>query len=113
MIALAGRRTAADANGTFALKDSGWCVLRASSDRAEYPVLDNYVYATTSPVYVTIDGRAPRSPEDAAWFSAWIERIREATERHPDWNSADEKAEVLARLADAHAVYERLRRPAD
>ena len=98
-----------DATGTLPLADSGWCVLRASSDHAEYPVLDNYVYATTSPVYVTVAGRAPRSPADAAWFSAWIDRVREATERHPDWNSPAEKAAVLARLAAARAVYERLR----
>ena len=108
-IRLAGARTAAEESGTLPLRDSGWCVLRASSDGAEYPVLDNYVYATTSPVYVTIAGRAPRSSADAAWFGAWIDRVREATERYPDWNSPAEKAAVLARLAAAHAVYERLR----
>jgi TolB protein len=108
-IPLAGPRTAADASGTLPIRDSGWCLLRASSDQAEYPVLDNYVYATTSPVYVTVAGRAPRSAADAAWFSAWIDRVAEATARHPDWNSPDEKAAVLARLAAARAVYERLR----
>jgi hypothetical protein len=107
-IRLEGARTAADDSGTLSLKDSGWCLLRASSDHAEYPVLDNYVYATTSPVYVTVAGRAPRSPADAAWFAAWIDRVREATERHPDWNSPAEKAAVLARLTAARAVYARL-----
>ena len=104
----AGARTAADDSGTLPISDSGWCLLRASSDRAEYPVLDNYVYATTSPVYVTVAVRKPRSSADAAWFAAWIDRVREATERHPDWNSPAEKAAVLARLAAARAVYERL-----
>jgi TolB protein len=108
-IRLDGARTAADERGTLPLRDSGWCLLRASTDRAEYPVLDNYVYATTSPVYLTIAGHAPRSPADAAWFGAWIDRVREATERHPDWNSPAEKAAVLARLAAARAVYARLR----
>ena len=41
----------------FRLNESGWCVLRAWSDKAEYPVMDNYAYATTSPVYVTIGGQ--------------------------------------------------------
>jgi hypothetical protein len=27
------------------------CVLRASGDKPEHPVLDDYVYATTSPIY--------------------------------------------------------------
>ena len=108
-VPLAGARTAADTEGSLALAQSGWCLARASSDHAEYPVLDNYVYATTSPIYVTVGGRAARSPADAAWFSAWIDRVRETTERYPDWNSPAEKASVMARLAAARAVYERLR----
>jgi hypothetical protein len=107
-LALAGSRTAADVGGTLPVGASGWCLLRASSDRAEYPVLDNYPYATTSPVYVTVAGRPPHSSADAAWFAAWIDRVREATERYPDWNSPVEKSAVLARLADARAVYTRL-----
>ena len=51
-----------DFSGSIALKDSGWCVARASTDAGRYPVLDNYVYATTSPIYVTIGGAKPRSP---------------------------------------------------
>jgi hypothetical protein len=82
-------------------------VLRASSDQAEYPVLDNYVYATTSPIYVTVAGKAPRAPEDAKYFAAWIDRVTEVTVAYPDWNSAAEKAYVLGRLAEARAIYER------
>ncbi len=108
-VKLTPARTAADESGTLPLKDSGWCLLRTSSDHAEYPVLDNYVYATTSPVYVTLAGRAPRSPADAAWFSAWVDRVRDAAERHPDWNSPAEKISALARLSAARAVYERMR----
>src|SRR5260221_4488870 len=43
-------------SGTLALQESGRGVLLAWSDKAEYPVMDNYSYATTSPVYVTIGG---------------------------------------------------------
>jgi len=105
---LLGVRDSADATGTVPLKESGWCVLRASSDGAEYPVLDNYVYATTSPVYVTIGGKRPRSPEDAKYFAAWIARTIEVTSQYPDWNSAAEKEYVLKRLAEAKAVYEKM-----
>ena len=96
-------------NGVIALKESGWCLARASSDRAEYPVLDNYVYATTSPIYVTIAGRKPRSPEDAKYFVAWMERMIETTSKYPDWNSEAEKRLVMKRLDEAKAVYEGLR----
>jgi hypothetical protein len=105
---LDGKRDSADVTGTLPLKESGWCVLRASSDKAEYPVLDNYVYATTSPVYVTIGGKPPRSPEDAKYFAAWIGRTIDVTSHYPDWNSPAEKEYVLKRLAEAKTIYEKL-----
>ena len=91
--------------GTITLTESGWCVLRASTEGAHHPVLDNYVYATTSPVYVTIAGRRPRGPQDARFFTAWVDRVAESTAAYPDWNSATEKAGVLERLAQARAVF--------
>jgi TolB protein len=105
---LAGARDSADVAGTLPLSASGWCLPRTSSDNAEYPVLDNYVYATTSPVYVTIGGKAPRSPEDAKYFTAWIARTIDVTSHYPDWNSPTEREYVLKRLAEAKAVYEKM-----
>jgi hypothetical protein len=94
-----------DFSGSIALKDSGWCVARASSDAGRYPVLDTYVYATTSPIYVTIGGAKPRAPDDARYFAAWIDRVAEATAAYPDWNSAAEKRGVLEKLQQAKAVF--------
>ena len=92
-------------SGSMALNDSGWCVVRASTDAGRYPVLDTYVYATTSPIYVTVAGRKPRSPDDARYFAAWIDRMTETTSAYPDWNNAAEKQGVLERLAQAKAVF--------
>jgi TolB protein len=100
-------RDAAEVSGSVGLTESGWCLARASSDRPEYPVLDNYVYATTSPIYVTIAGRKPRSSEDAKYFVDWMDRVIGASSRYPDWNSAAEKKMVMKRLEAAKAVYER------
>ena len=109
VLPLEGARDSADVTGAIPLKESGWCVLRAYSDKAEYPVLDNYVYATTSPIYATIGGKSPRSPEDARYFAAWIERVTDATSHYPDWNSAAEKESVLKKLEEAKSVFEKLR----
>src|SRR5258707_14279761 len=92
--------------GTVVLTESGWCLARASSQKYEYPILDNYVYATTSPVYVTIGGKKPRSPVDAKYFVDWMDRVIGMTERYPDWNSAAEKERVLAKLKEARAIYQ-------
>jgi hypothetical protein len=94
-----------DFSGSIALRDSGWCVVRASTDAGRYPVLDTYVYATTSPIYITVAGRKPRSPEDARYFAAWMDRIAETTSAYPDWNNAAEKSLVLERLKQAKAVF--------
>ncbi len=91
--------------GSVFIEHSGWCVLRAFSAHAEYPVLDNFVYATTSPVYLTLEGKKPRSPADAHFFRAWIEHLRKVTAAYPDWNSESEKAAVLRELDAAQAVY--------
>jgi TolB protein len=91
--------------GSIAIKDSGWCVVRASTDQAVYPVLDIYAYATTSPIYLNIGDRTPRSPVDARYFAAWIDRMTETTSAYPDWNSPEEKRRVLERLAAAKAKF--------
>jgi Tol biopolymer transport system component len=100
-----------DFSGDIALSDSGWCVVRASTDAGRYPVLDTYVYATTSPVYVTIGDAKPRSPQDARYFAAWVDRMTETTAAYPDWNNAAEKQSVLERLRQAKAVFTALEQP--
>ncbi len=107
-LALGPHRDGLEVSGTLPIRSSGWCVLRAFSSKAQYPVLDNFVYATTSPVYVSVRGAAPRSPADARYFEAWIDHLLQTTASYPDWNSAAEKAGVLQKLKDARAVYERL-----
>jgi TolB protein len=106
---LDAQRQSADVNGTIPLKESGWCALRAWSEKAEYPVMDNYAYATTSPVYVTIGDKRAYAKEDAEYFEAWIDRTIEITAKYPDWNSAEEKKYIMKRLAEARAVYEGMR----
>jgi hypothetical protein len=71
------------------------------------PVLDNYPFATTSPIYVTVGGSPIRNAGDARYFARWIERIEQAAAAHPGWNDETEKKEVLARLAEARALFER------
>jgi TolB protein len=106
---LAAERHAAEVTGSLTLESSGWCVLRAFTARAEYPVLDNFVYATTSPIYVTVGGAAAHFPADARYFVAWIEHLSETTARYPYWNSPQERERVLSKLAEAKAVFERMK----
>ena len=107
-IELKADRKSADARGILTLDTSGWCVLRAFGDKAEYPILDLYPYATTSAVYVTVTGAPLHSPEDATFFAKWIDRLIAATDASAAWNTSVEKSSVLNRLKEARKKYETL-----
>ena len=103
-VKLTGDREA-DVEDTITISRSGWCLLRAWSDKAEHPILDIYPYATTSPIYVSVAGSALKSPEDLAYFIAWIDRLTEAATANRNWNTDAEKTAVLDMLQKARQVY--------
>jgi Tol biopolymer transport system component len=106
-IPLDGGRRSATATLRVPVDRSGWILLRARGDKAAYPTLDVFPYATTSPVYLTVGGKPARSPEDARYFIAWIDRMRGSVEAHEDWNTGAERQETLDMLARARAEYDR------
>ena len=105
-----GDRQSADVKDTIQISQSGWCVLRASSDQPEHPVLDDYVYATTSPIYVSVAGSLPKPTDDAAYFIAWIDHLAEAAKANRNWNTIAERVSVLQMLDQARQVYVNLLR---
>ncbi len=107
-VPLLGDRTSADAVVPVPIERSGWLVLRAYASRSRHPVLDLYPFGTTSPVYVAVGGEPARSPEDARYFVGWIDRVATAAAAHPGYNTPAEKAAVLATIAEARAVWEKL-----
>ncbi len=98
-------RDHAEVRGKIPITQSGWCLLRAWSEKARHPIFDIHPYATTSPVYVTVAGARPRSPEDAAYFLAWIARMQESVEKNKDWNTPAERETVLNIIAQVKNVY--------
>ncbi|MEO6058286.1 MAG: CehA/McbA family metallohydrolase, partial [Gemmatimonadales bacterium] len=106
---LVGDRTRADLALTLPVRESGWVLLRARTDRAIYPVLDLYPYATTSPVYLTVGRRPARSAEDAEYFLRWIARVEAAVRGSRDWNAAAERDHVLGLIGRARKVFEERR----
>jgi hypothetical protein len=108
-VLLASDRTRADTLLWLPVQGSGWFLLRARSDRAMYPVLDLYPYATTSPVYVTVAGAPIRSAEDAEYFIRWIDRVAASAVQSQDWNTDAERAAVLDMMRRARAEFEKRR----
>jgi hypothetical protein len=60
-------------------------------------------------VYVTLDGQPPRSTVDAAYFIAWLGKLRTFAAGHPAYNSTQERESVLADIDRARAFYETCR----
>ncbi len=106
-IPLAGDRTGIDTTVRLPVDASGWMLLRARSDRAIYPVLDLYPYATTSPVYLIVGARPVGSRDDAEYFLRWINRLEAFATENRDWNSDAERAHVLDQIARARVEFER------
>jgi TolB protein len=98
----------ADEQGTLPISATGWCLLRASSEKAKYPILDLYPYATTSPIYITVNGSKLQAKEDAAYFIAWIDQLIATAQQNKDWNTDAEKLAVLDQLSRARKEYEKL-----
>jgi Tol biopolymer transport system component len=95
------------------LRGSGWLVLRAWNSVPNDDVLDIYPFATTSPIYVSVEGRPRRSRGSAEYFLRWLDRIEQATRVHPDYRGEQEREAVLADVARARPFYEACARDAD
>ena len=105
-LSLTGDRRNGTFSGSIPVNESGWFVLRAWNEKATYPILDIYPYATTNPVFVTIAGKPVRSKETAAYFIAWVDRLIEATQQNTDYNTEAEKKEVMNSLHEARKIFE-------
>lgn len=107
-LAMNGDRMSAHVNGSIQIEASGWCVLSAFSDKAEYPILDLYPYATTSPVYISLAGAPVHNAANAAYFVAWIDRLIAASQANTSWNTEAEKQSVLSMLQQARVKYSKI-----
>jgi TolB protein len=103
--------TNAYSQGSIESPDGGWCVLRAFSDNAEYPILDSYPYATTSPIYLKSAEREWHSREDATYFIRWMDRLVDDATSSTAWNSKAEKETVLKTFGAARHKYRMLSAP--
>ncbi|MFL5476942.1 MAG: hypothetical protein ACJ8A6_14755, partial [Gemmatimonadales bacterium] len=105
-IPLPKSRTSVSTEVQLPQQGSGWYLLRARGNAPEYPVLDVYPYATTSPIYLSVNEEPIRSNEDARYFIAWLDRLRAGVQANTAWNSEAEKASTLDLIARARQEFE-------
>ncbi|MCJ7557862.1 MAG: CehA/McbA family metallohydrolase, partial [Gammaproteobacteria bacterium] len=105
-IELKGDGMSADFELDLDVTESAWVLVRAWNKQASPDVLDVYPYATTSPVFVTLAGKPMVSPTDADYFIAWIDRILQAAETHPDYNSDTERDAIVSDIKQARREFQ-------
>ena len=90
------------------INTSSWITLQTYSIKPIHPVDDDYVQATTNPIWITVADEPVRCAASAQYFIDWIDKLTTMAEGHPGWRSDKEKAHVLAQFSEARSVIERL-----
>lgn len=104
-------------NQTLAVSGSGWLAARVTGAGNQHLLMDTYVYAHTSPVYLSNASAPPHSKDDALHFRDWIDEMLPILEQ-ADCNKRGflaacfdtpaEKEEVLRIWRQARDVYDGL-----
>jgi TolB protein len=87
------------------LPASGWIAARVTGPSNVHWLMDSYVYAHTSPIYVVKGNEAPSSPEDARYFVRWIDRVLQLLEESDAFDTARQKTEVIELWRRGREVY--------
>ncbi len=89
---------------TVPVERSGWIAARATGPEKQRLLMDSYVYAHTSPVYLIKGGMPTRSPQDARYFMEWIDEVMELLAKQP-FDTREQKEEVLQVWRRARQVF--------
>jgi hypothetical protein len=71
-------------------------------------VLGPVTFAHTSPVWVEVDGRPVRRAASARWLLDWLDRLEALVAEHGRFADDAQRAEVVAVIDQARAVYQAL-----
>ncbi len=90
---------------TLPVGASGWIAARVTGPERQPLLMDSYVYAHTSPVYLMKDGAPVRSPEDARYFVRWIDHVLGLVEQLDSFETEAQRREVQELWRRARRVY--------
>ncbi len=94
--------------GRIRVQDSSWVAARAYGPELVYQGGIPLV-AHTSPIYLQVGDRKPRSPEDAAFFLTWIDEALTWLEETANIPDPDQRQEMRNLFEEAKGIYEKMR----
>ena len=86
--------------------EGSWVAARVRGDFHRYLVNDTDLYAHTSPVYLTVDGKGVSRKEDGQFFVAWVDQLISRVQDKGRFASEEQRQEVVALFKKARAYYE-------
>ena len=91
--------------GTIRVPSSGWMAARVWG--GEHPLVVNNpeLFAHTTPVYLTVDGRPYADPEALEYFLERFQEMRRTSLAGGSFESLHQQREVLGQLAEAEKIY--------
>lgn len=89
----------------IAVERTGWLAARVTGPEKQHLVMNTFVYAHTNPVYTLKGTQPPVSTDDALYFLKWVDTNIQMIEGLDRFDTAAQKAEVLAVWRKARQVY--------
>ena len=90
------------------INEGAWVAARVRGPFHRYLVNDTYLYAHTSPVYITVEGKRVGLKKDAQFFVEWIDQLIGMVEDRGRYASDDQKQEVIALFKKGRSYYEKV-----
>ncbi len=86
--------------------EGAWVAARVRGDFHRYLVNDTDLYAHTSPVYLTVDGKGVSRKADGQFFVEWVDQLITRVQDKGRFASEDDRREVVTLFKKARAYYE-------
>ena len=70
--------------------------------------MDSFIYAHTSPIYLTVGGERARSPQDAHYFVRWMDSAIQLANKRNQFDTEDQKLRIIDIYSRGRAEFQRL-----
>jgi hypothetical protein len=88
--------------------EGSWVAARVRGDFHRLLVNDTDLYAHTSPVYLTVDGKSVSRKEDGQFFVEWVDQLIARIQKRGRYASDAQRQEVVALFKKGRAYYEKV-----
>jgi TolB protein len=97
-------------SGPITVRESSWIAVEAEGDSSPF-VTDTYLFAHSTPVWVTVAGKPVTVEADRAYLERYLDRLIEIAREDGSWKDEKEREITLAGFTEARDRIRSLRAP--